>query len=117
MPLIYCNHVTLSLCTVDPPNTAALGNGENTAVLETAVKGVIYNYNQEKNIRDLKISGIGERRSTERQYWGRLLREGRYWGTVPTTPGRRPHLTVFGNDYETKDGTGVRDYIHVRYYT
>ncbi|KAF2313456.1 hypothetical protein GH714_011090 [Hevea brasiliensis] len=27
--------------------------------------------------------------------------------------GRRPHLTVFGNDYSTKDGTGVRDYIHV----
>nr|ABK95303.1 unknown [Populus trichocarpa] len=27
--------------------------------------------------------------------------------------GRRPHLTVFGTDYPTKDGTGVRDYIHV----
>ncbi|KAJ8436551.1 hypothetical protein Cgig2_031492 [Carnegiea gigantea] len=27
--------------------------------------------------------------------------------------GRRPHLTVYGNDYKTKDGTGVRDYIHV----
>ncbi|KAE8671773.1 UDP-glucose 4-epimerase 1 [Hibiscus syriacus] len=27
--------------------------------------------------------------------------------------GRRPALTVFGNDYSTKDGTGVRDYIHV----
>ncbi|CAH8314237.1 unnamed protein product [Eruca vesicaria subsp. sativa] len=27
--------------------------------------------------------------------------------------GRRPHLTVFGTDYKTKDGTGVRDYIHV----
>ncbi|XP_043810309.1 UDP-glucose 4-epimerase 5 isoform X2 [Manihot esculenta] len=27
--------------------------------------------------------------------------------------GRRPHLTVFGSDYSTKDGTGVRDYIHV----
>ena len=27
--------------------------------------------------------------------------------------GRRPHLNVFGNDYDTKDGTGVRDYIHV----
>lgn len=27
--------------------------------------------------------------------------------------GRRPHLNVFGNDYETPDGTGVRDYIHV----
>jgi UDP-glucose 4-epimerase len=27
--------------------------------------------------------------------------------------GRRDHLTVFGNDYDTPDGTGVRDYIHV----
>ena len=27
--------------------------------------------------------------------------------------GRLPALNVFGNDYPTKDGTGVRDYIHV----
>jgi UDP-glucose 4-epimerase len=27
--------------------------------------------------------------------------------------GRRDALTVFGNDYPTPDGTGVRDYIHV----
>ncbi|XP_020105395.1 UDP-glucose 4-epimerase GEPI48-like [Ananas comosus] len=27
--------------------------------------------------------------------------------------GRRSALTVFGNDYSTTDGTGVRDYIHV----
>ena len=27
--------------------------------------------------------------------------------------GRRPFLTVFGNDYNTPDGTGVRDYLHV----
>jgi UDP-glucose 4-epimerase len=27
--------------------------------------------------------------------------------------GRRPYLNVFGNDYPTPDGTGVRDYIHV----
>jgi UDP-glucose 4-epimerase len=27
--------------------------------------------------------------------------------------GRRPRLQVFGNDYDTHDGTGVRDYIHV----
>ena len=27
--------------------------------------------------------------------------------------GRRDHLNVFGNDYNTHDGTGVRDYIHV----
>ena len=27
--------------------------------------------------------------------------------------GRREHLNVFGDDYDTPDGTGVRDYIHV----
>ena len=27
--------------------------------------------------------------------------------------GRRPVINVFGDDYNTKDGTGVRDYIHV----
>lgn len=27
--------------------------------------------------------------------------------------GKRPQLSVFGNDYDTHDGTGVRDYIHV----
>jgi UDP-glucose 4-epimerase len=27
--------------------------------------------------------------------------------------GQQPHLEVFGNDYNTPDGTGVRDYIHV----
>jgi UDP-glucose 4-epimerase len=27
--------------------------------------------------------------------------------------GRREYLNIFGNDYETSDGTGARDYIHV----
>ena len=27
--------------------------------------------------------------------------------------GRVPHLDIFGTDYPTRDGTGVRDYIHV----
>ena len=27
--------------------------------------------------------------------------------------GKRPYLSIFGNDYDTPDGTGVRDYIHV----
>ena len=29
------------------------------------------------------------------------------------TVGRRPHVTIFGNDYDTPDGTGIRDYLHV----
>ena len=27
--------------------------------------------------------------------------------------GKRPYISIFGNDYDTKDGTCVRDYIHV----
>ncbi|MFQ3612142.1 MAG: UDP-glucose 4-epimerase GalE [Cyanobacteriota bacterium] len=27
--------------------------------------------------------------------------------------GRRPHITIFGDDYDTPDGTCIRDYIHV----
>jgi UDP-glucose 4-epimerase len=32
---------------------------------------------------------------------------------VQVAVGRRDVLTVFGNDYNTPDGTGVRDFIHV----
>ena len=27
--------------------------------------------------------------------------------------GHLDHLNIFGNDYKTKDGTGIRDYIHI----
>lgn len=27
--------------------------------------------------------------------------------------GKQPYMTVFGDDYPTKDGTGIRDYLHV----
>lgn len=27
--------------------------------------------------------------------------------------GQLPHLNVLGTDYDTPDGTGVRDYIHI----
>lgn len=32
---------------------------------------------------------------------------------VSAAAGRRPPITVFGNDYETRDGTCLRDFIHV----
>ncbi len=32
---------------------------------------------------------------------------------VEAALGKRDHVSVFGTDYETPDGTGVRDYIHV----
>lgn len=42
------------------------------------------------------------------------------WSAVITDPvpacetsGRRPHISVFGRDYDTPDGTCIRDYIHI----
>ena len=32
---------------------------------------------------------------------------------IATAQGRIPHIEVFGTDYDTPDGTAVRDYIHV----
>jgi UDP-glucose 4-epimerase len=32
---------------------------------------------------------------------------------VQVCVGRRDVLSVFGDDYDTRDGTGIRDYIHV----
>src|SRR3954451_15034320 len=32
---------------------------------------------------------------------------------VETAVGRRDHVAVYGNDYQTPDGTCIRDYIHV----
>jgi len=32
---------------------------------------------------------------------------------VEAAVGKRPYLSIFGTDYPTPDGTGVRDYIHV----
>lgn len=33
--------------------------------------------------------------------------------TLDAALGRRPHITIYGADYDTPDGTCVRDYIHV----
>lgn len=32
---------------------------------------------------------------------------------IETALGRRPHMSIFGSDYSTQDGTCVRDYVHV----
>lgn len=32
---------------------------------------------------------------------------------VEAAVGKRPHVSIFGTDYPTPDGTGIRDYIHV----
>jgi UDP-glucose 4-epimerase len=47
--------------------------------------------------------------------WGQCSREATHLVkvAVETALGRRSHMSIFGNDYPTDDGTCVRDYIHV----
>jgi UDP-glucose 4-epimerase len=47
---------------------------------------------------------VGEERSSE----GRLIPL-----VLQTAVGSRPQATIFGTDYDTPDGTCVRDYVHV----
>ena len=47
---------------------------------------------------------IGEERSSE----GHLIPL-----VLQVAAGSRPHVTIFGTDYDTPDGTCVRDYVHV----
>ena len=57
------------------------------------------------NVAGADASGmIGEAHTTETHLIPLILQ-------VPL--GQRPYITVFGTDYETKDGTCIRDYIHI----
>lgn len=57
------------------------------------------------NVAGADASGtIGEAHTTETHLIPLILQ-------VPL--GQRPHITVFGTDYPTEDGTCIRDYIHI----
>jgi len=50
-----------------------------------------------------------------KQRWGQTTKQATHLVKVAleTALGRRPYMSVFGDDYPTRDGTCVRDYIHV----
>jgi UDP-glucose 4-epimerase len=50
------------------------------------------------------IGDLGERHDPETHLVPLVLR---------VAAGEAPHITIYGNDYPTKDGTCVRDYVHV----
>ena len=80
----------------------------------------------EQFIRDRQVAHPGQRAALLRYFNpGGAHPSGRIGEAPQATPnnllpyiagvalGRLPHLRVFGDDYPTVDGTGVRDYIHV----
>src|SRR5690606_35012385 len=48
--------------------------------------------------------GLGERHQPETHLIPLVLQ---------AASGRRPHISIYGTDYDTPDGTCLRDYIHV----
>ena len=107
------------------------GQPERLPITEDAPLAATNPYGQtklvgEQILRDLAAADVGWRIATLRYFnpvgahaSGRIGEDPR--GTpnnlmpyvAQVAVGRRPRLQVFGNDYPTPDGTGVRDYIHV----
>ena len=98
--------------------TADVGNATNpygeTKVMIERILADLYNSDKEWNISILRyFNPIGAHQSgligeDPKGIPNNLLP---YVAQVAT--GKLPYLRVFGNDYDTHDGTGVRDYIHV----
>jgi UDP-glucose 4-epimerase len=107
------------------------GHPKHLPIKEGAATGATNPYGSTKLIGEMILADIG---ASDAQWQNAILRyfnpvgahESGLIGEDPRgTPnnlmpyvaqvavGRRPELTVFGNDYNTPDGTGVRDYIHV----
>ena len=98
--------------------TATVGNATNpygeTKVMIERILADLYNSDKDWNISILRyFNPIGAHKSgligeDPKGIPNNLLP---YVAQVAT--GKLPYLRVFGNDYDTHDGTGVRDYIHV----
>lgn len=98
--------------------TATVGNATNpygeTKVMIERILSDLYNSDKEWNISILRyFNPIGAHKSgligeDPKGIPNNLLP---YVAQVAT--GKLPYLRVFGDDYPTHDGTGVRDYIHV----
>lgn len=107
------------------------GEVEKCPITEDAPLGVTNPYGRTKLVMEQLI---GDLCSADRDFHAAILRYFNPVGAHPSgllgehpngTPnnllpyvsqvaiGSRPYLNVFGNDYPTPDGTGVRDYLHV----
>ncbi len=97
--------------TEDMPNMPTNTYGETKLAIEKMLKWTnsAHDFNyvclRYFNVAGADASGtIGEAHTTETHLIPLILQ-------VPL--GQRPHITVFGKDYPTEDGTCIRDYIHV----
>ena len=96
---------------IDEQTAIAPGSpyGESKWALERA----LYWISQTKGLRFASLryfnaAGASEARGEHRNPETHLIPQ-----VLQVAAGRRDHITIFGDDYDTSDGTCVRDYIHV----
>jgi UDP-glucose 4-epimerase len=111
-------------------STAAVyGNPKNVPVHEESVPTPLSPYGMSKLMSELMIRDVGiatDQRHVILRYFNVAGADpaGRHGQTtasathlikvaMETVLGRRPFMSIFGNDYPTPDGTCIRDYVHV----
>ncbi|KAK2719270.1 UDP-glucose 4-epimerase-like isoform X2 [Artemia franciscana] len=111
---VYGNPATLPITTKSPTGNATSTYGRTKYTSECILRDLSH-AKSEWNIIALRYfnpagahnSGIIGEHPTKVAYANLMP----FLGQVAI--GERQHLTVYGNDYNTVDGTGVRDYIHI----
>lgn len=139
----FDNNITGTLCLLRAMKDAGVGklvfsssatvygDGNTSPITESAGLGAVNPYGRTKLVMEQMI---GDLTASMPEFGAALLRyfnpvgahESGLIGEDPNGPpnnlmpyisqvaiGRRAALNVFGNDYPTSDGTGVRDYVHV----
>jgi UDP-glucose-4-epimerase GalE len=110
-------------------SAAVYGNPDAVPVDETAQPNPLSPYGRSKLMSEQMLTDAGVAhglRSVALRYFNVAGADpyGRHGQSAPgathlikvaieTALGQRPHMNIYGTDYETQDGTCVRDYVHV----
>jgi len=83
--------------------------GWSKLVIEAALRSYASPYGlRSVSLRYFNAAGATERRGEHHEPETHLIPI-----LIEAALGKRPHVSIFGDDYETPDGTAIRDYIHV----
>ncbi|MEH6829228.1 MAG: UDP-glucose 4-epimerase GalE, partial [Sulfitobacter sp.] len=108
---VYGNQTDVDLLSETLPRTPINPYGDSKAMVETILESCVKAHNlQAIALRYFNASGAdalgrtGERHNPETHLIPLVIEAAR---------GQRSHIKIYGTDYDTPDGTCIRDYIHV----
>jgi UDP-glucose-4-epimerase GalE len=108
---VYGNSNSSELLHEDKPKSPINPYGESKAIVETMLESCVNAYGMQAiALRYFNAAGAdakgrsGERHEPETHLIPLV---------IETARGVRPHINIYGTDYDTPDGTCIRDYVHV----